>query len=231
MPNINASKYGIATGTMSQTFSTARTTANSYSNQPSTSNSLAVEFFRDSGKGGTNYRFRRFFLAFDVSAYASGYTISNLQLNWRSTTSTQNITNGAIVVKSTAQGNANTNLSGTDFYNAVDYSTAYSSAFTWADANADTSVSLNSSAISQFSNSYLKLVMISKIYDYDNSAGISDVTVKGQVNISGTGGFVPYISFNAVASGYSNAVIGVDGGDIDNIITVDSADIDNVSGI
>jgi len=231
MPNINASKYGIATGTISQTFSTARTTSSSYSNQPSTSNSLAVEFFRDSGKGGTNYRFRRFFLAFDVSAYASGYTISNLQLNWRSTTSTQNITNGAIVVKSTAQGNADTNLSGNDFYNAVDYSTAYSSAFTWADANADTSVSLNSNAISQFSNSYLKLVMISKVYDYDNSSGVSDITVKGQVNISGTGGFVPYISFNAVASGYSNNVIGVDSSDIDNIIGVDSADIDNVSGI
>lgn len=231
MPNINASKYGIATGTISQTFSTARTTSNSYSNQPSTSNSLAVEFFRDSGKGGTNYRFRRFFLAFDVSAYASGYTISNLQLNWRSTTSTQNITNGAIVVKSTAQGNADTNLSGTDFYNAVDYSTAYSSAFTWADANADTSVSLNSNAISQFSNSYLKLVMISKIYDYDNSSGVSDITVKGQVNISGTGGFVPYISFDAVASGYSNNVIGVAGANIDNIISVDSADIENVIGI
>ena len=45
MPNINASKYGIATGTISQTFSTARTTSSSYSNQPSTSNSLAVEFF------------------------------------------------------------------------------------------------------------------------------------------------------------------------------------------
>ena len=231
MPNINASKYGIATGTISQTFSTARTTAGTYTNQPSSSNSLAVEFFRDSGKGGTNYRFRRFFLAFDVSAYASGYTISNLQLNWRSTTSTQNITNGAIVVKSTAQGNADTNLSGNDFYNAVDYSTAYSSAFTWADANADTSVSLNSNAISQFSNSYLKLVMISKVYDYDNSSGVSDIIVKGQVNISGIGGFVPYISFDAVASGYSNTVIGVDGADIDNIIGVDSADIDNVSGI
>jgi len=231
MPSINASKYGIATGALSQNFSTARTTANSYSNQPSTSNSLAVEFFRDSGKGGTNYRFRRFFLAFDVSAYASGYTISNLQLNWRSTTSTQNITNGAIVVKSTAQGNADTNLSGNDFFNAVDYSTAYSSAFTWADANADTSVSLNSNAISQFSNSYLKLVMISKTFDYDNFSGFSDVVVKGQVNISGTGGFVPYISFDAVASGYSNNVIGVDGDDIDNIIGVDSADIDNVSGI
>jgi hypothetical protein len=231
MPNITASKYGIATGTISETFSTARTTASSYSNQPSTTNSLATEFFRDSGKGGTNYRFRRFFLAFDVSAYASGYTISNLQLNWRSTTSTQNITNGAIVVKSTAQGNADTNLSGTDFYNAVDYSTAYSSAFTWADANADTSVSLNSSAISQFSNSYLKLVMISKLYDYDNSAGVADIVVKGQVNISGTGGFVPYISFTAVASGYGNTVNSVDPDDIGSVIGVASADIANVSGI
>jgi len=231
MPNITASKYGVATGALSQTFSTARTTSSSYANQPSGSNYNVVEFFRDSGKGGTNYRFRRFFLAFDVSSYASGYTISNLQLNWRSTTSTQNINNGAIVVKSTAQGNADTNLSGSDFYNAVDYSTAYSSAFTWADANADTSISLNSNAISQFSNSYLKLVMISKTYDYDNFSGLSDVIVRGYANISGTGGFVPYISFDAVASGYSNTVIGVDGDDIDNIIGVDSADIANVSGI
>tara|TARA_A100001201_G_C4075717_1_gene197260 strand:+ start:685 stop:1380 length:696 start_codon:yes stop_codon:yes gene_type:complete len=231
MPNINASKYGIATGSLSTNFSTARTTANTYSNQPSTSNSTALEYFRDSGKGGTNYRFRRFFLAFDVSAYASGYTITNLQLNWRSTTSTQNITNGAIVVKSTAQGNADTNLSGNDFYNAVDYSTAYSSAFTWTDANSNASVSLNSNAISQFSNSYLKLVMISKLYDYDNSSGVSDVIVRGSANISGTGGFVPYISFDATATGYSNNVIGVDSADINKIINVGSANIENVIGI
>ena len=73
--------------------------------------------------------------------------------------------------------------------------------------------------------------MISKVYDYDNSSGVSDIVVKGQVNISGTGGFVPYISFNAVASGYDNNVTGVDSDAIDNVITVASADIDNVIGV
>ena len=231
MPSINASKYGIATGDMSTNFSTARTTASSYANQPITSNSLATEFFRDSGKGFTNYRFRRFFLAFDVSAYASGYTIGDLKLNWRSTTSTQNITNGAIVVKSTAQGDADTNLSGTDFYNAVDYSTAYSSAFTWTDANSDAFVELNSNAISQFSNNYLKLVMISKIYDYDNSSGVSDIVVKGQVNITGTGGFVPFISFDATPTGYGNDVIGVSSSNIDEVISVATANINEIIGV
>jgi roadblock/LC7 domain-containing protein len=73
--------------------------------------------------------------------------------------------------------------------------------------------------------------MISKTFDYDNFSGLSDVIVRGYANFTGTSGFVPYISFTATATGYSNTVIGVDGDDIDNIIGVDSADIDNVSGI
>ena len=62
MPNINATKYVNALGTMTQNFSTARESdGNSHTDNSTSSNIGIVQFFRDSGKGATNYRFRRYF--------------------------------------------------------------------------------------------------------------------------------------------------------------------------
>jgi hypothetical protein len=63
---------------------------------------------------GDSATLKRSWWAFNVSSYASGYTISNLNLKFDPTTNTS--TNFPIaVIKSTAQGNADTNLSQSDW--------------------------------------------------------------------------------------------------------------------
>jgi hypothetical protein len=131
------------------------------------------------------------------------------------------------IVKSTAQGNADTNLSSSDFGD-VDFSTLYGGSSTtyWPDTNNISDITLNSTAISAFSTGYLKLAVM-WYDDYNNQQPLLVQTMNGYQNFS----YVPRLEFTATATGYSNNVIGVDGGDIDNIIGVDAADIDNVSGI
>ena len=236
MATVNAGKYGIVTGTTNANFNAARQgTAASVTNQSTSSNTIGARAYRSTGRGGTNYRFYRFFCAFDVSAYASGYTISSLTLNFRATSNggcTPAICSPTfITLESPAQGNADTDLVVGDFYSSVDYSSTYSSSFAWTDGNIDISVSLNSDAIAAFSSSYVKLVVVETTHDYGDSAGSADWSNAGYNNFaSGSSGFVPYLSFTATPTGYGNDVIGVSSANIDEVISVATANINEIIG-
>ena len=229
MPTINASKYGILGNSSINSFSQCRNSSNANdftSNQPTSSNAISVRMRYVSGGKGSEWQLYRAFFAFDVTSYQTGYTISNLRLRLDPTaTSSSNFP--IAIVKSTAQGNADTNLSSSDFGD-VDFSTLYGGSSTtyWPDTNNISDITLNSTAISAFSTGYLKLAVM-WYDDYNNQQPLLVQTMNGYQNFS----YVPRLEFTATATGYSNDVIGVDGGDIDNIIGVDAADIDNVSGI
>tara|TARA_R100000781_G_scaffold56745_1_gene36746 strand:+ start:69 stop:776 length:708 start_codon:yes stop_codon:yes gene_type:complete len=234
MATVNAGKYGTITGTTNANFNAARQgTASSVTNQSTSSNTIGSRAYRDTGRGGTNYRFYRFFCAFDVSAYSSGYTITGLTLNFRGTS------NGGcspticlptfITLESTAQGNADTDLVVGDFYSSVDYSSTYSSSFAWTDANGDVAVTLNSDAISAFSSGYVKLVVVENAHDYGDSAGSADWSNDGRIAYSGAG-YVPYLDFTATPSGYGNDVIGVSSSNISEVISVATANINEIIG-
>tara|TARA_R100001015_G_C4565009_1_gene124137 strand:- start:68 stop:757 length:690 start_codon:yes stop_codon:yes gene_type:complete len=229
MPTINAGKYGILGASSTNSFSQVRnaTSANDFtSNQPTSSTAISVRMRYVSGGKGSEWVLNRAFFAFDVTSYQSGYNITNLRL--RIDPSSFSSSNMPIaIIPSTAQGNANTNLSSSDFNN-VDFSTLYagSTSTYWPDTNSISDITLNSNAVSAFSTGYLKLAIV-WWYDYFNQAPISPQTLNGYQNFT----YVPRLEFTATATGYANNVIGVDGSDIDNIISVDSADIDNVAGI
>ena len=234
MATVNAGKYGTITGSVTANFNQARQgTASSVSNQSTSANTIGSRAYRDTGRGGTNYRFYRFFCAFDVSAYSSGYAITGLTLNFRGTS------NGGcspticlptfITLESTAQGNADTDLVVGDFYSIVDYSSTYSSAFTWTDANGDVAVTLNSDAISAFSSGYVKLVIVENAHDYGDSAGSADWSNDGRIAYSGAG-YVPYLDFTATATGYGNDVIGVSSANISEVISVSTTSINEIIG-
>jgi hypothetical protein len=230
MPTINASKYGILGNSSVNSFSQCRNSSNANdftSNQPTSSNAISVRMRYVSGGKGSEWQLYRAFFAFDVTSYQTGYTISNLRLRIDPTTSSSSSFPIAIV-KSTAQGNADTNLSSSDFGD-VDFNTLYGGSSTtyWPDTNSISDITLNSNAISAFSTGYLKLAVM-WYQDYTNVAPFpAGQTLNGYQNYS----YVPRLEFTATATGYANNVIGVDGGDIDNIISVDAADIDNVAGI
>ena len=236
MATVNAGKWGIGYGTQSTNFNSARTSNGTVSNQSTSSNTAALRATRAGGRAGTNYRMYRFFCAFDVSAYASGYTISGLSLKFRSTNSGTGGISGVpcVVLKSTAQGNADTDLAGSDFYSSVDYSTAYSNAtggVAWPDLSTDASIALNATAIADFSGSYLKLVVVQYANDYSNTAGGSDYSHYGYINLATGGtGYVPYLDFTATPTGYGNDVIGVSSANIDEVISVATANINEIIG-
>lgn len=206
MATVNAGKYGIGLGGASGTFTTARTSnAQSVNNQSTSANVSSLRASRASGRSGSIYTMYRFFCAFDVSAYASGYTITSLSLKFRTETVLPTIGFNGIVLESSAQGNADTDLVVGDFYSSVDYTTAYSSssAINTLAGNKDQSWTLNSTAIAAFSSSYVKLVIVQNANDYSNTAGTSDYTDSATFNFSaGSSGYVPYLEFTATPTGW-----------------------------
>jgi len=237
MPKIDASKYGSVSSGFESTFNAARTTGATAVNQSLASNTTVSQYFRDSGKGGTNDKITRFFCAFDTSSYSSGYTISNLKFHWRNTAGTTCSPTicfpAFIIVKSTAQGDADTNLSSSDFYSDVDFSTAYSSSTNLSTSAGDSSITLNATAVTAFLTGLLKIVVVQYTNDYSNYAGTADKTTRMYANFAtGSSGYVPYIEFTAtVIPGYGNDIIGVDSGDIEKVIQIETADIEEGIGV
>ena len=237
MAKIDASKYGYAnSGNITSSFTNARETGSSATNQPTGADVKVADFFTDAGKGPRSWRFFRFFCAFDTSSYSSGYTISNLTFNWRntgSTTCTPSICFPTfIIVKSTAQGSADTDLSTSDYYSSVVYSTAYSSNTNLSTSAGDSSISLNSTAITDFASGLLKVVMVQYGNDYSDTTSTSDKEQAAYANFSsGNSGYVPFIEFDAVETGYENDVIGVSGSNIDSVNAIARADIDQIIGV
>ena len=210
MPTINASKYGFMSNSAqgSGAFTTARNASSASGtafNQP-TGDQITTSFNIGFSSKGDTATLKRSWWAFDVSTYASGYTITDLQIQFDPTTNTS--TNFPIaIVKSTAQGNADTNLTQAD-WNNLDFNTLYSansSTNYWPDTNSVSTIDLNSTAIAAFSTSYLKICIL---WYFDYSGIGSLVTANGQAYQSYN--YVPRITFSAAASGWS-------GGDINTV--------------
>jgi len=236
MPKIDAGKYGYGNSGNVTNFTTARQTGITATNQPTAANSVVSGFFTNAGKGARTWRFMRFFCAFDTSSYSSGYTISNLTFNWRETSSTMCSPTICfptfIIVKSTAQGSADTDLTTSDFYSSVDYSTAYSSSVNLTSGAGDTSISLNATAVTDFASGLLKVVMVQYGNDYSDTTSTSNMQQDAYANFdSGSSGYVPYIQFDAVASGWENDINGVVNSNIQRIYPIPVTNIENVVGV
>ncbi len=230
MPTINASKYGymINSADGSGAFATVRngTSANgSVVNQSTTTSHFTTAANLGFSSKGDSATLRRTWWAFNVSSYASGYTITDLQLQFDPTTLTS--TNFPIaVIKSTAQGNANANLTAAD-WDELDFNTLYSdnsSTNYWPDSNSVSTIDLNSTAISAFSTSYLKVCIV-WWFDYTGVGALTNFNGQAGINYS----YTPRITFSAAASGFDKVITNVEG--YNKIINVSSTDIDKVINV
>ena len=228
MPTINASKYGYLVQSSTTSFLALRngTTALQTNNQP-TSTKISVRFRYVAGGKGSEWQLHRAYWAFDTSTYSSGYTITDLQVKFDPTTSTS--TNFPVaIIKSTAQGDADTNLVSGD-WDSLDFNTLYSansSTNYWPDTNSISTIALNSTAITDFSSGYLKIAIV-WFFDYNNGGGLATPqTINAYQNFS----YVPRLEFTATATGYGNIVNGVEAENIGSVIGVSSANISKVIG-
>jgi hypothetical protein len=200
------------------------TTASQVNNQPTSTSAFAARVNFVSGGKGSEWSLYRSYWAFDVTAYSSA-TITNLEVEFDP--SNLSSTNFPIaIIKSTAQGNANTNLVAGD-WDSLDFSTLYAGSATtyWPDTNDISTISLNSTAVSAFTTGYLKLAVV-WYYDYTNTEPLTTGNSGARQNMS----YTPRINFDAV-TGYSNDVIGVSSANISEINDVATANISEVLGV
>jgi hypothetical protein len=208
MATITAGKYGWVSASSDLGWMTARnaTTGNNTQNQSTSTNTESVMVNYVSGGKGSQWDVKRQFLAFDTTVYQTGYTISNLKLYYLPTTSTAGSGGAGLkvaLVKSTAQGNANANLTTSDINNfddTVDYADNDGTQV-WRDLSTLQYWDLNSTAISAIYNTgYLKICVMQYLNDYpDTAPTVSGTNLKGFSNYS----TVPYLSFTATLTGYS----------------------------
>ena len=231
MPTINASKYGHMSNSAqgSGAFATCRNASSAsgtVSNQP-TGTQVPVRYNIGFSSKGDTATLNRAWWAFDVTTYQSGFTITDLQLQFDPTTNTS--TNFPIIVlASTAQGNANSNLTAAD-WNNFDSGTTYTTTSTnnyWPDTNNVSTIELNSTAVSDFSSGYLKVCII-WWFDYTGVGGITTMNGNAYVNF----GYTPKITFTAVASGYGNTINAVTAESGNKINAVSYTDIGKVNDV
>ena len=121
---IQAGKFGNLFKSSTSSWSDVRngTTADQVNNQPTSTSAFAARVNFVSGGKGSEWSLYRSYWAFNVTAYTSA-TISNLEVEFDP--SNLSSTNFPIaIIKSTAQGNANTNLVAGD-WDSLDFGTLY----------------------------------------------------------------------------------------------------------
>ena len=239
MATVNASKWGMVKyeGTSSWSATRSAGTGSSTYNNPTSSDYKSFYLEYTSGSKGDEWTIRRWFIAFDVSSYATGYTITNLKLYYKPTASGSATPSGATskvaIVKSTAQGDADANLTTADF-DSYDQSVDYADndgTDVWLDGTTLSYFDLNSTAISAFSGSYLKVCILEYVHDYSNAAPINGTLISGYGNYDPELGSPLYLSFTATATGYGNDVIGVSSANIASVNAVATADISEIIGV
>jgi hypothetical protein len=238
MATVTASKYGWVSASSELGWSTARdaSTGTNTQNQSTSSNTEQCAVTYSSGGKGSDWAVKRLFLAFNATAYQTGYTITNLKLYYLPTTSTEGSSGAGMkmaLVQSTAQGNANTDLTTSDidnFDDSVDYAANDGSADnTWSDVSTLSSVDLNATAISAItSTGYLKICIMEYLYDYPDTAPTTNPTaMKAFANYS----TVPYLSFTATPTGWSDGDINGTTSPEDKLNAVEYTDISWVNKV
>ena len=225
-------KWGMVgySGTTSFANTRGQATGNVLSNNNSTVNQRYIYSYFFSGGKGSEWTLNRGFFAFDMTTYQTGYTISDLKFYYKPTTSGSGTCKVAIV-KSTAQGDADANLTTAD-YDSFDDSVTYGAtdgSLVWQDSTTLSYFDLNSTAISAItSTGYLKLCILEWTNDYSDNAPFAATNVSGYGN--GSIGNRFYLDFTATPTGYGNDVIGVSSSNIDEVISVSTASISEIIG-
>ena len=223
-------------------YSGSRTNADSdYATLNTNSTNIkAVEFYRNSGRGSSTYRFARAFFAYDFTGYGTAAgTMTNLKWNFTgTTTSSGNL--ATRLAKSSAFGSGvASNYASGDWWNSLDLNTTYNPSSganaTWNDNTSAQSWTLSSNAITAAQNDgFLKFAAMNQLNDFSGNSGVADVFLTSYLNNSISGGYTrAKITFDwvAAATGYKNSVNSVIPEDIGKVNTVTSLTIGNIMGV
>ena len=223
MPTINANRTGSAIGVGSSTFSTARqSNATSVTDNPTGSDSNAIQHFFSSGRGGGTHKFRRVFIHFDTSSVSATPQDAVINITGNGSTNAD-----IIVVKSNAMGaDGSTALATSEFFSSIDYTAPLSSEITsWSTGS--NSIALNATALSLIGSAdNLTVALVEHDADFQNTAVTSGTVASG----IGFGTTITLV-YTAAASGYGHKVSGVAAASISKVNTVATASIGKVNTV
>jgi len=191
---------------------------------PSGNVGAALQYFRNSGRGGGAFRFIRTFLHFDTSAISGG---SSFKVQFGSVGANGGNAGAIMGLKHTA-GNSNGGELANGDFDAIDRNTKYSATTAYTSSGTQTVV-LNAAAVTQIINNNDFNIALLLTFDAEQA---EEDPLEGDGNISNGiafGNAINLVYIDAV-SGYSNSVAGLAPGNISKVIEVVTANIDKVIG-
>lgn len=224
MPELNRSAAGIIIGPVKNNQVDAHDASVGTHTDTDNAVNLAIQWFRSSGRGGGTFRYIRTFLYFDTSAITGTVSSATLKVHGAGTLNNADV----IAVKSTAfGGDGGTDLADGDF-DAIDYSTSYSSELSTWNTSTYNNITLNATARADMQNNDFFIVALiehdSDYLDQDTSDGAFSAGINFKSSLG------PKIDFTEV-SGYGNDVIGVASANIAAVKGVATANISEVIGV
>ena len=176
---INAFKKANIQGAGSSTFQFARENGASANNSPG-SISTAFRYLLSTARGNQHSIYRSYLLFKTGTITGTVPTGTSAVLNITG----HNFNDGDfIVIKSTAfAGDGTANATTSDFFNSLDYSTAYSGQETTWNTGANT-ISLNSTALTDiYANNFFIVALVNYTHDYLNTASTSQVSINNGIS-------------------------------------------------
>ena len=222
MPALNASKKGLIVGTTQTTQAAARDATTGTHNDATGGESLAIQWFRSSGRGGGSMRYIRTFLYFNTSGITSTVSSATLVIRGSGTNNDADV----IGVKSTAfGGDGGTDLADDDFNNLY-YSTTYTNELTSWNTSGDNNFTLTSDALNDIKNNNAFIIALVEADSDYSDTDTSDTADDVGINFSLAG--YTSINYTLAPTGYGNNIIGVSSANISTVNAVATANIEKI---
>ena len=227
MGTLASNRKGFITGASSGSYSAALNATTGTASDSATSSTTAIQYFKNTGRGGGTFRFIRTFIHFDTSGISGGSSFQ-LQLTSAGANGSPSSLSNTTAIKHTAGGSNGGELANSDFNN-IDRNTPYSSATTFGSSGTVT-FTLNATAASQIINN--NDFNVALLLSHDAAAETEDMLeesgdVTNQINF----GSAINLTYTDPASGYTHKVNSLAAASIGKVNTVAAASIGKINTV
>ncbi len=225
MGTLASNRKGFITGASSGSYSAALNATTGTASDSATSSTTAIQYFKNTGRGGGTFRFIRTFIHFNTSGISGG---SSFQLQLTSAGANGGNASNTTAIKHTA-GTSNGGELANDDFNNIDRNTPYSSATTFGSSGTVT-FTLNATAASQIINN--NDFNVALLLSHDAAEEEEDMLESsGDVSNSIAFGSAINLTYTDPASGYTHKVNSLAAASIGKVNTVAAASIGKVNTV
>ena len=226
MAILNSNRKGFIVGATQTSYGDALVSTTGTVTDSATGDQNAIQYFKNTGRGGGTFRFIRTFIHFDTSGISGASSIS-LQLTAVAGDSSDGLHN-TIAIKHSAGSSTGSALSSGDFDN-IDRSTTYSNSTAFGSSGTIT-FNLNAAAATQINNNNdfnVALLLTLDQAQEEEDPLETDGDITNGIAFSSAINLV----YTAAATGYGHKVLGVASANIAKVNTVATANIGKINTV